>query len=91
MSEKSYPSAKSILWSSFPSSVTGFCSRADASVDFPVDGWPNIRICFEGIERDEETESRIDDHKSWGGASGVDERESIGSVQSSLEFKDSRS
>lgn len=40
-----------------------------------MDGCPRRRICLEGIERDEDIESRIDDHRSWGGASGVDERE----------------
>jgi len=43
--------------------------------DFPVDGCPSSRICFAGIEREEDTESRMDDHRSWGGASGVDERD----------------
>jgi hypothetical protein len=75
-SAKSYPSAKSLLWSSFPSSDAGFWRSADARVDLPDDGWPKMSICFEGIERDEDTESRIDDHKSCGGASGVDGRES---------------
>jgi hypothetical protein len=42
----------------------------------PVDGWPKMSICFDGIERDEDTESRIEDHRSCGGASGVDDRES---------------
>lgn len=28
-----------------------------------------------GVEREEETESRIEDHRSSGGASGVDGRE----------------
>jgi len=31
---------------------------------------------FAGIERDEETELRMFDQRSWGGASGEDERES---------------
>ena len=45
-------------------------------VDLPDDGWPRISTCLEGIERDVETESRIDDHKSCGGAlSGVGGRE----------------
>jgi len=51
------------------------CSKADAIVDFPVDGWPRRRICFVGREREEETESRIEDQRFSGGASGVDERE----------------
>lgn len=33
--------------------------------------------CFAGIERDEETESRIDDHKSCGGVSGELDLESF--------------
>jgi hypothetical protein len=44
-------------------------------VDFPEDGWPNKRTCFDGIEREEDTESKMDDHKSCGGASGDDGRE----------------
>jgi hypothetical protein len=32
-----------------------------------------MSTCFDGIERVEETESRIEDHKSCGGASGVDD------------------
>jgi hypothetical protein len=44
-------------------------------VDFPVDGWPSKRICFEGRTRDDETESRIEDHRFSGGASGVEERD----------------
>lgn len=33
-------------------------------------------ICFVGIARVEETESNIEDHKSCGGSTGLDERES---------------
>ena len=43
-------------------------------VDFPVDGSPRTITCFEGMDREEETESRIEDHKSCGG-SGVEERD----------------
>jgi hypothetical protein len=35
-----------------------------------------MRIFFDGIERDEETELRMLDQRSCGGASGEDERES---------------
>jgi hypothetical protein len=75
-SAKSYPRAKSLLCSSFPSSEAGFWRSADARLDFPVDGWPKRTTCLDGIERDEETESRIEDHRSCGGASGVEGRES---------------
>lgn len=44
-------------------------------MDFPDDGSPRRIICFEGIEREVETESRMDDHRSWGGASGDEGRE----------------
>jgi hypothetical protein len=43
---------------------------------FPVAGWPRTRIFFAGIERDEETESRMLDQRTCGGASGEDERAS---------------
>jgi len=42
----------------------------------PVEGWPRTRIFLAGIEREEETELRIVDQRSCGGASGEDERES---------------
>ena len=61
--------------SSLVSSGGGFCRRAAARLDFPEDGSPRRMICFEGIEREEETESRMDDHKSCGGASGDEGRE----------------
>ena len=67
--------AKSVRWSSFCSSGTDFWRRAEERADFPEDGWPRRIICFDGIDRDEETESRMEDHKSCGGASGVDERD----------------
>lgn len=77
-SAHSYPSAKSEERESRESSCTlsdtCFPSRAAAMVDFPEEGLPNKSTCFEGIDRVEETESRIDDHKSSGGASGVDAR-----------------
>ena len=41
----------------------------------PVEGWPKIKTCFEGIDRDDETESRILDQRSCGGASGDSGRE----------------
>jgi hypothetical protein len=53
------------------SSETGFCSKAEASTDLPDDAGPRSKTCFEGIDREEETESNIDDHKFSGGASGV--------------------
>ena len=43
---------------------------------FPVEGWPRTRTFFAGIERDEDTELRILDQRSCGGAFGDDERES---------------
>ena len=36
-----------------------------------------MRTCLAGIDRDEETESRIEDHKSCGGASGDVGRDSF--------------
>ena len=57
------------------SSGRALCSSADVNVDFPVDGSPSRRICFAGIDRDEDTESKMDDHRSCGGASGDDGRE----------------
>ena len=42
----------------------------------PVEGWPRTRIFLAGIEREEETELRMVDQRSCGGASGEDERES---------------
>ena len=42
----------------------------------PVEGWPRTRIFFAGIERDEDTEFRMLDQRSWGGAFGEDGRES---------------
>jgi hypothetical protein len=54
---------------------TGLCNSAEAIDVFPVEGCPRRRICFEGRERDVDTESRIDDQRFSGGASGVDERE----------------
>lgn len=88
-SAKSYPREKSVLWSAV-SSGRGFCNNADARVDFPDDGWPSNSICFEGVEREDETESNIEDHRSSGRASGVDGRElSIASTES-FNFKNSR-
>ncbi|KAF5321921.1 hypothetical protein D9619_000569 [Psilocybe cf. subviscida] len=71
----SYPTAKSDRSVSFCSSTAGLFDRADAIVDLPDEGCPKMSTCFAGIERDEETESRMDDHKSCGGASGVEARE----------------
>ena len=42
----------------------------------PVEGWPRTRMFFAGIEREEETELRMVDQRSCGGASGEDGRES---------------
>ena len=39
---------------------------------FPVCGSPKRRICFEGVERDFETESRIEDHRSCVGETGLE-------------------
>jgi len=72
-SAKSYPIAKSVFWSSFRSSDRGFCRSAETRADFPEDGWPSKMICFAGIERDEDTESRMEDQRSCGGASDVGE------------------
>lgn len=53
----------------------------------PVEGWPRTRIFFAGIEREEETELRIVDQRSCGGASGEDERESSFIVEMFVEIK----
>lgn len=74
-SAQSYPRAKSERRSSFSGSAEAFLSSADIKVDFPVDGCPSTSTCFAGIERDLETESRIEDQRSCGGASGEDGRE----------------
>ena len=58
----SYPIAKSRRSAS--ASSTGLPSSAAAIVDLPVDDSPRIMTCFDGMDRDEETESRIEDHKS---------------------------
>lgn len=66
-SAQSYPRAKSEdLESSLSlfSSGTGFCSNAAAKLDLPDDGCPSNSTCFEGMDRDEDTESKIEDHKS---------------------------
>jgi type 2A phosphatase activator TIP41 len=39
---------------------------------FPVCGSPRRRTCFDGIERDFETESRIEDHRSCVGDAGLE-------------------
>ena len=62
-------------WSSLVSSGGGFCKSPETRVDFPDEGSPRRMICFEGIERVDETESRMEDHRSWGGASGDEGRE----------------
>ncbi|KAF7332395.1 WD-REPEATS-REGION domain-containing protein [Mycena kentingensis (nom. inval.)] len=54
----------------------GFCKSPATSVDLPVDGWPSKRICLEGIERELETELRMEPQRSWGGASGEGGRDS---------------
>ena len=74
-STQSYPSAKSLRGSSFPPSDGGFWSSAAASVDLPLAGWPRMSTCLEGMEREEETESRMLDQRSCGGASGDEGRE----------------
>jgi len=71
ISAQSYPRAKSDRVSSLLSSETGFCSKAEANTDLPDDGGPSNSTCFEGIDREEETESKIEDHRFSGGASGV--------------------
>jgi hypothetical protein len=45
-------------------------------VVLPVEGWPRTRTFFAGIERDEDTELRMLDQRSCGGAFGEDGRES---------------
>src|SRR6266852_4223372 len=75
-SAQSYPKAKSVRGSSLLASAAGFWRRAETSVLLPVEGWPRTRIFLAGIEREEETELRIVDQRSCGGASGEDERES---------------
>jgi hypothetical protein len=40
-----------------------------------VEDSPRTSTFFAGIERDDDTESKIADHRSCGGASGEDERE----------------
>jgi hypothetical protein len=57
-------------------SAAGFWRKAETRVVLPVEGWPRTRIFFAGIEREEETELRMEDQRSCGGASGEDERES---------------
>jgi hypothetical protein len=57
-------------------SAVGFWRRAETRVLLPVEGWPRTRIFFAGIEREEETELRMLDQRSWGGTSGEDGRES---------------
>ena len=74
-SAQSYPMAKSVRWSSFTSSGGCFAKSADTRVDFPDDDSPRRRICLEGIDREDDTESKIDDQRSCGGASGEDDRE----------------
>ena len=66
-SAQSYPRAKSedfVSSLSLFSTGKGLCNNAAAKVDFPDDGCPSNRICFEGIDRDVDTESKIEDHKS---------------------------
>src|SRR5260370_35922690 len=75
-SDPSYPNAKSVRGSSLLASAAGFWRRADTSVLLPVEGWPRTRIFFAGIEREEETELRMVDQRSCGGASGEDGWES---------------
>jgi hypothetical protein len=75
-SAQSYPNAKSVRGSSLLTSAAGFWRRADTRVLLPVEGWPRTRIFFAGIEREEETELRMVDQRSCGGASGEDGRES---------------
>jgi hypothetical protein len=75
-SAQSYPNAKSVRGSSLLPSAAVFWRRADTRVVLPVEGWPRTRMFFAGIEREEETELRIVDQRSCGGASGEDERES---------------
>ena len=75
-SAQSYPNAKSVRGSSLLASAAGFWRKAETRVVLPVEGWPRTRIFFAGIEREEETELRMEDQRSCGGASGEDERES---------------
>lgn len=56
-------------------------------VDLPEDFSPSIRICFEGIDLVDDTESRIEDHKfSTGSASTV----SVVDIISGCKFRDGR-
>lgn len=86
-SAQSYPNAKSVRGSSLLASAAGFWRRADTRVLLPVEGWPRTRIFFAGIEREEETELRMVDQRSCGGASGEDGRESSFIVELFVEIK----
>lgn len=65
-SAQSYPKAKSTLPSLVlaPRSGGAFPNIAEASVLFPVPGFPNKRTFLEGMEREEDTLSRIEDQRS---------------------------
>ena len=86
-SAQSYPNAKSVRGSSLLASADGFWRRADTRVLLPVEGWPRTRMFFAGIEREEETELRMVDQRSCGGASGEDGRESSFIVELFVEIK----
>lgn len=60
-SAQSYPRAKSVLsgWAS----SSCFPSNPAAMADRPEDFSPRISICLEGIDRVDDTESRIEDHR----------------------------
>lgn len=69
------------MWgSSLPLSDAGFCRGALASVDLPDEGCPRGSTCFVGMEREEDTESRILDQRSCGGASGEEGCEVVSMV-----------
>ena len=40
------------------------------TVDLPEEGSPRIITCLDGMEREDETESKIEDQRSCGGSSG---------------------
>lgn len=43
--------------------------------DLPEEGSPSRITCFAGVEREDDTESKMEDHRSCGNSSGDDERD----------------
>lgn len=70
-------------------SATARCSNAAAKVDLPDDGWPSKSTCFDGIDRVDDTESKMDDQRSCGGGEGVEVRD-IKMVQSQSKKMDTQ-